>query len=608
MQCLYKIVLVLAASVGLGACDKPEKKNSSEGASLQNLCDSAKADLCRELETLLEQTHSTSEVALNAGNLIGAIKDQIEMDRIRGHLELFQRGIDQGDSHHAEIDNTHAIMLSYTVDDPMRSFDESTACIDREDLCFRLRSDLHTMQNDYYQLLSRHSEQFLVDRRAELNYRLALLTNYAQKVDPTVIDQLDDANRLVSGIVDRLTIGNGIGYILAARECAAELKKACSELETQLASVRSRLRNASNEQNEEKVIELSLQLNFILEILALHQDGVPTNDPKIEAVTARYERLRSLVSANRPPYRAEETLEVRKVTEKYGDLFITEQDWQTLEVTSHKPWAGYWYPFRHNEMFSDENSPLQKFDAVLATYGRSRGAASWEREKQAEGPWESSDGMCDAWSAAASMTVEPTRTIRFRGVTFEPKHIKGLLVQKYARLAKERFGFPYQGRIATDGLSQDLRPEAFHLLVKNMLANNEIPTVDTDPDFEMWNKPLYKYEWRVTKDEEVQNAYIVDAKAYYVKWRNVPSNDTTNYTPGRDSDLSIPQYRYRLVVNPSSVDSSGAAQVIYGEWLVDDLHPEYPDTLFRISPEQAVTPRNPFIASNLDILDELLSQ
>jgi len=612
MRFFYKFSVVIVAALGCGACDKGNKKDSKETEVLEkNLCESVKQNECTELETQAEARRAARDLALNEDRLPDAIRAQIDLESLLAHLDLYKNGT-LSEEKHMEIDLTHNVMIAFIESDAIRNFDTLAPCSTELKICSQLRSDLESMQATYRLLLEQQGEQAIFDRKAQINYRIDLLTAYSQGGDPKQIERLDHANRAVTGIFDRLTIGSNSNLRQPVKACSSELKERCSKLESEIAAASNRLRAASSGNDDTQINYLILHLNHLTEILSLHREGLLENDTRVAEATSRYERLQSFVSTSRPAYRTEELQEIKKVNDKFGYMHIKDTDdsgWQTVEVSDHKPWAGYWYPFRHTDMFADANSPLQKFDAVLKAAGRAPGSADWERKKQSDGqPWESSDGLCDAWAVAASLTLEPTQPITYMGVTFEPWQIKGLLVQKYSQLSKERYGIPYQGRIATDGLGQDLRPEAFHQLVKSMLENNEIPVVDTDPDFEMWNKPLYKYEWRILKDTEVPHAYIVEAKAYYVKWRNLPSNDTTNYTPGRGSDLSIPQYRYRLIVNPAELDSDGAARVIYGEWLVDDLRAEYPDTVFRVSAEQDVSPRNPVVKANLDILNELISQ
>lgn len=601
------VVLVAAAQTG---CN--EKKSASSGpGSLDgpDLCQEQLAETCGLKEQEAAGLRTARDEALAQGDLLSAIQKQVEIDRLLGHLELFRSGVDAPDSRHAEIDQTHQYMQAFVSDDALRSTPEG-ACAETAELCTNLRTDIDAMQRDYRVYLGHHGEQAVVDRRAKINYKLALLSAYQESVGEKTVEMLDLANRVLTGIVDRLTIGSSVGYVLPRPTgCPAKEKDQCKKLESKIASLRNQLKEAQSAGNETLVNELSLELNHVTEVLLLLKDGYESGSAEVAAAQSRYERLRTFVSSDRPAYREEEVHEVKKVTDKFGHLYIGETDWQTVEVQGKKPWAGYWYPFRHTEMFDGDDAPLKKFDELLSKLNRRAGSADWERVKYERGrPWESSDGMCDAWAVAASQVAEPLKSVDFHGVRFEPKHIKGLLVQKYSTMPKERFGIPYQGRLATDGLAQDLRPEAFHQLALKMLGNNEIPAVDTDPDFEMWNKPLYKYEWKVSKDEDMANAFLVEAKAYYVKWRSAPSNDPTNYTPGRTSDLTIPAYKYRLVVNPSDRDSDGRARVIYGEWILDDIHTEYPDTVFRVTPEHEVSPRNPVIAENLDLLNELISQ
>src|SRR5690606_36063226 len=116
------------------------------------------------------------------------------------------------------------------------------------------------------------------------------------------------------------------------------------------------------------------------------------------------------------------------------------------------------------------------------------------------------------------------------------------------------------------------------------------PVVDTDPNFPIWNMPLYKYQWKVNKDPDFENAVLVTATASYVKFRKMPSSKLTDYF-GRGSDSFITIYKYRLFLDPTSSNKNGK-RVIYGEWLKDRNASTYPDTVFYARPTTKPTPRN----------------
>jgi len=354
---------------------------------------------------------------------------------------------------------------------------------------------------------------------------------------------------------------------------------------------------------------LSLKIALIEEKLSLLEQGLPDNSVEISALESKNLMLEEVLSGNRPAYNSAEKAEVDKVKQKFGDLYIgpvQSEQYHAALSKDMRPWAAHWYPFRYHASYEGSDAPLQKFDDLLeAEYGY-REVVKWEVESHSTQAWESSDGLCDAWSVAASLTKEPRKSVVVNDVEFSPAAIKGLLIQKYSNFKKDRYGVPYRGYIQTDGMAQDLRPEAFHTLVTSLLAKGTAPIVDTDPNFPIWNMPLFDYSWKVDKDTKFENAVIVTANARYIKFRSAVTSEPTKYF-GRPNDVYAVIYRYRLFLEPESIDQS-KRKVLYGEWLIDEIASSYPDTVYVAHPDTPVTPRNHALEKHLGLLNTILEK
>src|SRR5690606_16733934 len=100
----------------------------------------------------------------------------------------------------------------------------------------------------------------------------------------------------------------------------------------------------------------------------------------------------------------------------------------------------------------------------------------WELDHYDSGVagWE---GLCDAWAMASILTSEPKRGVTLDGITFTTADLKAIAIKYYEGYKPRIFGRRYQGLAATDGLIQDLRPEAFHRLIEEFLGHQKKPLI-----------------------------------------------------------------------------------------------------------------------------------
>lgn len=271
--------------------------------------------------------------------------------------------------------------------------------------------------------------------------------------------------------------------------------------------------------------------------------------------------------------------EVLKVYKDYGKLYIREtvdknNKVKLEQVQSKKiPWSGYWYPFSNNELYKGEKSPLAKFDKVVKNNGGLSQSRSYQ-EKITNGLGSTSwEGLCDAWAIAAVVASEPQKGLTVGSLTFGISDLKALLTFSHLKYPYKQYGISYRGDAETDGTYQDIKPEAFHQVVTSVLGKEKRAVVIDDmAGVQVWNKPLYRYRWKIVKDPEVKDAFLVRAYPWLVKER---SSETDLLTNGKDTIAPI--YDYRLYVDKEN-KRDGKYLVIAGEWIKNSYR-DHPDNI-----------------------------
>lgn len=612
---------LLCTGLLIAACQSGEDGDDilpvSEG---NNLCLADLADECRSLQAYADEQSDLQNSSMQRYAVDELLAYSIEVDHANNKINLYSKGFTPSSAPIQQENQRYEYMKSLINPnfDDVGNFTQcaaGAACEEykRQNTALRSRLD---------ELVNKQSEEAL---RLRINTNMTVLKANSEPQN-LLLDRAYSSVMSFLANAERMKIGSDSEIdtnVIDPSQCPRDLQADCQNIFELIAQLNADRLKSLGDQNDTRARELSLQINYNYDLLQTLMGGNGPDSDAYRAIEQRYYALQIISDAGLKGYSIEEQNEVRKVTNLYGDLKIKptldedgNAEWQGIELTDDRPWSGYWYPFRYKDMFNGlasdsfkkNASPLESFDRILESLGREPGAAEWEKKRQRSNVWESSDGLCDAWSVAAALTPEPNQSFKYEGVKLTPSHIKGLLVQKYSNYRKDRFGISYQGFIDTDGLGQDLRPEAFHQLVTNMISEKKAPIVDTDPNFPIWNMPMFKYEWKVVDDPENKNAYLVTARAWYAKFRNKETNELTNYQIGRGSDVYLPTYKYRLYFD--SREAGDEKTIIYGEWIIDRAAGEHPDTVFMVKngEDENIGPRNPFVAENLDVLNEILLQ
>lgn len=420
---------------------------------------------------------------------------------------------------------------------------------------------------------------------------------------------------------------NGPAEPHAAQGCPAERASDCADAQTRIDALATERDQALAAGDSPAVVRASLELNHQIELLALLQDGT-SETAQFTALESKYQQLGVLVEAeiargaensgaatkptdpakpgvlpaSRSPllYQPTELAAVTRIFHDFGDLYIAETS-QAEEVKATTiPWAGYWYPFRGNDLFDGASAPLVKLDLALTNMGRPGRTAAYERDRNANYPMDTWEGRCFAWALASATSVEPRAPVTVHGVTFTISDQKALLTKVSEMLPIDQYGIRYDGDATTDATFQDMRPEAFHRLAQGILGvQHRSFTIDDDPGIQVWSKPVYRLRWTIAQDPTVQNAYIVVANPWMTKNRESVDNLLTTI-----DDRAAPSYKYRLYVDPAQVQD-GRFKVIAGEWLEGSLN-SHPDTVTLPRVGGALQSNNPEINANLDVVRQIL--
>ncbi|QTR49548.1 hypothetical protein [Candidatus Thiothrix anitrata] len=161
-------------------------------------------------------------------------------------------------------------------------------------------------------------------------------------------------------------------------------------------------------------------------------------------------------------------------------------------------------------------SPAEKYDALVGDSGESLTRYGWAEGKRyydASGEVESWMGICHGWAPAAYMLGRPTKAITLKTpnnvpITFYPSDIKALTSLLWANAAsptkfiggrcndKDPATDPATGRI-TSAQCFDTNPGTWHMAIVNQIGvSRRSMVLDVTYDYEVWNQPIYAYEYR----------------------------------------------------------------------------------------------------------------
>lgn len=286
-----------------------------------------------------------------------------------------------------------------------------------------------------------------------------------------------------------------------------------------------------------------------------------------------------------------------------------------------------------NSSSVDQLSPAEKYDLLVGDTRKTlTGTALAEGEQyyRSSGSVEQWMGICHGWAPAAYMLERPKNAVKVMAadgktlINFYPSDIKALSSLLWAKYSPDtRFiggrcndKNPKQdeetGRV-DDQDCFDNNPGAWHMAVVNQIGVNKRSMVlDATFDYEVWNQPIYSYEYKYFNPQTLQPVNSLREAAVPVaqftndkfkKYRspravsvvgismdmtytveNMPSTKETD-APSDDS-LTTASYQYDL-----ELDAQG--NIIGGEWYLNT----HPDFLWTPAPgAKAQTPGDQMLA------------
>ena len=297
--------------------------------------------------------------------------------------------------------------------------------------------------------------------------------------------------------------------------------------------------------------------------------------------------------------------EVSKAFRDFGQLYINETldnngDSIAEQVEVPRPWSGYWYPFSNDVLYNNEASPLGKYDQLMRALNKPDKSRRQEESFYKGFSPASWEGLCDAWAVASVVTKEPLEKKTVMGVDFSIADLKALLTFSHLKYPYKQYGITYRGNAETDGTFQDIKPEAFHQIVVSVLSKHKRAVVIDDmAGIEIWNKPLYRYRWKVIKDPENEYAFLVKGYPWLVKERSKETDQPTS-----SLDIVAPVYSYRLFVDKKT-KKNNKYLVVAGEW-IGDSYKDHPDTIKVVAEEGDVGSHNKEFDKNIEIYKRYL--
>lgn len=161
-------------------------------------------------------------------------------------------------------------------------------------------------------------------------------------------------------------------------------------------------------------------------------------------------------------------------------------------------------------------SPSEKYDALIGDSNETLTKAMWLEGKayyDKYGSVETWMGICHGWAPGAYMLARPTRSVTLKtpnnvSIKFYPSDIKALGSLLWAKVpSRARFiggrcndknpaTDPATGR-ATSSQCFDTNPGSWHQSIVNQIgASKRSKVMDVTFDYEVWNQPVYGYQYR----------------------------------------------------------------------------------------------------------------
>lgn len=166
-------------------------------------------------------------------------------------------------------------------------------------------------------------------------------------------------------------------------------------------------------------------------------------------------------------------------------------------VANKRTWECHWFPMQEtranggdpvNNLYAPKG-PLDKLDQVTGGHAREYEFKNNRKavDEGAEYQWW---GHCNNASEAACLLRAPVKSVTYKGVTFTPGDIQGLLVKVTPHLVADRVDFKgrrYNAENRDD--PNDPNPDLFLKVITEWAAEGIPFVLDIDPKAQVWNYP-----------------------------------------------------------------------------------------------------------------------
>lgn len=257
----------------------------------------------------------------------------------------------------------------------------------------------------------------------------------------------------------------------------------------------------------------------------------------------------------------------------------------------------------------DNMSPAEKYDYLVGDRSWKMTDWAWNKGRRYMNRYgfvPSWTGLCHGWAPAAIMTPLPQRMLTVRAfnggsVTFSPSDIKALASQLWGeappimRFAGGRCKSfnPREdevGRIVNEAC-YDVNPGTFHMaLVNQMGVAKRSFVIDSTFDFEVWNYPLYAYQYHYFNPQTLAisktlSGSVVSRDRFTIdkfkRYRNPEAHamvgivmDVTYAIPTQPSKRVVNRQSYHTVRYVYDLELDAKGSIVGGEWY-SNFHPDF---------------------------------
>ena len=357
---------------------------------------------------------------------------------------------------------------------------------------------------------------------------------------------------------------------------------------------------------------------------ALYRAYLPHKN--LDEVTRKYQILRRVGFTDPESIPHPRVLDaVVEAYRDFGDLYIGPSHSGVEYEADQIPWAGHWYPFAEDTLYKDENAPLGKLDLLIKKIkNQDAGIREYHKIKSDRLKGTSWNGLCDGRSFASVAKMEPRLGETVKGIYFSPADLKGILTVAHSGFSPEsgsevvQYGTTYSRSFETDGTYQDVSPIVMHKVAEEIIGKKRESLVVNETIGQVWNAPMYAYEYSVQEDKNNSNAFLVNASPRLVAYRPKETDEPTSRR-----DMEMKEYNYRFYVdkqdkifekegyeNPQKGKKMKIIQkfrVIAGEWIGDSIV-DHPDNVKVVSIGRGYSTTNEPLKKHLDVLELLFKR